>query len=125
MELRSELIGTLSIERMLRSAIAALALLLLMACTGTVSTAEGPNDLFAVGGGEPVAHQSRQYNGVLTTQENATLRMNIDLGSVRVLPLERGASPVVRYVAHVETDARGKSGQELLERYALVVKGLP
>ena len=71
------------------------------------------------------AHVSRDLNGVFDTQENLTLRLNADLGSVHILPLERGASPVVRYSVHIETDAREPLASQLLEHYVLSAKNLP
>jgi len=71
------------------------------------------------------AHASRDLNGVLDTQENLTLRLNTDLGSVHILTLGRGASPVVRYSVHIETDAREPLASQLLEHYVLSTKNLP
>jgi TonB family protein len=68
------------------------------------------------GGG---AHVSRDFSGVLPTGENQTLRLNTDLGSVRIVPLQSGASPVVRYSVHIETDARGAAASMLLDHYLL------
>jgi TonB family protein len=77
-------------------------------------------------GGEPGGpHAARDLSGVIETRDNLTLRLSTDLGSVRILPLERGASPVVRYAVRVETDARGSAARQLLERYALTAKGSP
>ena len=67
-------------------------------------------------------HLSRDLTGVLVTNEHLTLRLNTDLGSVRILQLERGADPVVRYSVHIETDARGTLASHLLDRYALTAK---
>src|ERR1043166_10213380 len=71
------------------------------------AAAEGPSDPLTEperGAENGVKHQVRELNGVLTTQDNSTLRLNIDLGSVRLLPLEQGASPAIRYSARIETD---------------------
>src|SRR5437588_8818320 len=46
-------------------------------------------------------------SGVLETKEGLTLRLVADLGSVNIMPIQAGSSPVVRYTVHVETDARG------------------
>jgi len=73
----------------------------------------------------PAGHQARDLSGTLSTFESLTLRVNTDLGSVRVVPLERGAAPVVRYSVRVETDARGPGGAQLLERYTLSAKNTP
>lgn len=101
-----------------------MAVALILFCGPHVGRASEPSDPLT----EPergVKHQVRELNGVLTTQSNATLRLNIDLGSVRILPLEQGASPVIRYSARIETDARGGAGEELLQRYALAAKATP
>ena len=58
----------------------------------------------------------------LTTKDGLTLHLTTDLGSVRVVTLEPGAPPVVRYTVHLETDARGATAQSLLEHYTLVAK---
>jgi TonB family protein len=71
------------------------------------------------------AHVSRDFNGVLDSKENLTLRLNTDLGSVHVLALERGASPAVRYSVHIETDAREPLASQLLEHYLLNAKSTP
>lgn len=74
-------------------------------------------------GSEPGGpHVSKDLSGVFQTQEHLVLRLNTDLGSVRVLPLERGASPTVRYSVHVETDARGAVATQLLDHYVLTFK---
>jgi len=72
-----------------------------------------------------VAHVSAIRKGTLETREGLTLRLNTDLGSVTVVPLDRGAAPVVRYTVRVETDARGKMAQELLDRYSLSARSNP
>ena len=71
------------------------------------------------------AHVSRDFNGVLDSKENLTLRLNTDLGSVHILALERGASPAVRYSIHIETDAREPLASQLLEHYLLNAKSTP
>ncbi len=69
-----------------------------------------------------VAHVSAERNGVLTTTDGLTLRLTADLGSVRVVPLEAGAPPVVRYELHLETDASEPLAKRLLESYVLKSK---
>jgi TonB family protein len=71
------------------------------------------------GGAPGGAHFSRDLTGSLDTRENLTLRLNTDLGSVRILQLEKGAAPVVKYSVHIETDAREPLASQLLEHYAL------
>ena len=67
-------------------------------------------------------HVTRDFNGTLPTGENLTLKLNTDLGSVRILPLEAGTTPVVRYSVHIETDARGATAAQLLDRYSFSAK---
>jgi TonB family protein len=71
------------------------------------------------------AHSSKDLSGVLETGENLTLRLNTDLGSVHVVPLQKGAAPVVRYSVHVETDARDPLATQLLEHYILNARNSP
>jgi TonB family protein len=68
---------------------------------------------------EPGAHSSVVRSGTLITRDGLTLRLATDLGSVRILQLEPGAAPVVRYTVHIETNAHGPAAQQLLENYAL------
>jgi TonB family protein len=68
---------------------------------------------------------SADRTGVLQTRDALTLRVTADLGSVRILSLEPGAAPVVRYTVHLETDARAPLAQHLLDRYSLTAKATP
>ena len=61
-------------------------------------------------------------SGVLNTREGLTLKVIADEGSIRIVPLDRGASPVVRYTVHVETDLRGNQAQQILEHYSITAK---
>ena len=80
-----------------------------------------PNNL-AAGPGDPGgAHAARDFSGVLPTGENLTLKLNTDLGSVRIVPLNGGA-PVVRYSVHVETDAHGGAAAMILDHYTFNAK---
>jgi TonB family protein len=67
----------------------------------------------------PGAHSSVVRSGTLVTRDGLTLRLATDLGSVRILQLEPGAGPVVRYTVHIETNAHGLAAQQLLENYVL------
>src|SRR6266403_1276056 len=71
------------------------------------------------------AHSSKDVSGFLETNENLTLRLNTDLGSVHVVPLQKGATPVVRYSVHIETDARDPLATQLLEHYILNARNSP
>jgi TonB family protein len=76
--------------------------------------------------GDPATpHAVDQRTGVLETQDGLTLRLNADLGSVRIIPLEAGAAPAVRYTVHIETDARAPQAQALLDKYVLRAKATP
>src|SRR5256885_4718767 len=48
--------------------------------------------------------------GVLNTRDGLTLKVSADEGSIRIVPLDRGAAPVIRYSVHIETDLRGGEG---------------
>ncbi|MBS1839810.1 MAG: energy transducer TonB [Acidobacteria bacterium] len=61
-------------------------------------------------------------SGVLSTRDGLTLKVIADEGSIRIVPLDRGASPVVRYSVHVETDLRGNQAQQILDRYSVTAK---
>jgi TonB family protein len=61
-------------------------------------------------------------SGVLNTREGLTLKVIADEGSIRIVPLDRGASPVVRYRVHVETDLRGNQAQQILDHYSITAK---
>ena len=67
----------------------------------------------------PGAHSSVVRSGSLVTRDGLTLRLTTDLGSVRILQLEPGAAPVVRYTVHIETNMHGPAAQQLLENYVL------
>ena len=114
----------------LRTAGLAVAVLLpLSFVCGTALAANDPATAIVV---EPAAtgnpggrHFSKDLSGVLETRENLTLHLNTDLGSVRIVALERGASPVVRYSVHIETDAREPLASQLLEHYTLTARDTP
>src|SRR5579871_305275 len=64
-------------------------------------------------------------SGVLNTRDGLTLKLIADEGSIRIVPLDRGAPPIVRYSVHVETDLRGNQAQQILDRYSLTAKSSP
>jgi TonB family protein len=73
--------------------------------------------------GEPTpARVSADRTGSLQTSDGLTLWLSTDLGSVKIVPLENGSAPVVRYAAHIETDARAPLAQHLLDHYSLTAK---
>ena len=70
--------------------------------------------------GEPGSqHTSAVRNGVLETRDGLTLHLTADLGSVKIIQLEAGTTPVVRYTVHIETDAHGPAALRLLNNYSL------
>ena len=71
------------------------------------------------------AHFSKDLSGVLETDENLTLHLNTDMGSVHVVPLQKGAPPVIRYSVHIETDAHQPLATQLLEHYVLSANSSP
>jgi len=76
--------------------------------------------------GDPgTPHAFDQRTGMLETQDGLTLRLNADLGSVRIVTLEAVAAPAVRYTVRIETDARAPQAQALLDKYVLRAKATP
>ncbi len=65
---------------------------------------------------------SDDRTGSLHTTDGLTLRLTADQGSVKIVPLEAGSAPVVRYAVHLETDVRAPLAQHLLDHYSLVAK---
>ena len=64
-------------------------------------------------------------NGVLNTRDGLTLKLIADEGSIHVVTLDRGASPVVRYSVHVETDLHSHMAQRIIESYSITAKTTP
>jgi len=92
---------------------------------GPTIAAPGPERTAATpetGAEAPGAHSSVVRSGTLETRDGLTLRLTTDLGSVRILQLEPGVGPVVRYTVHIETNAHGPAAQQLLESYVLKAK---
>jgi TonB family protein len=76
--------------------------------------------------GDPAGSRtSTDRTGRFTTSEGLTLRLNTDLGSVKIIPLEANVAPVVQYAVHIETDARAPSAQHLLDHYSVIAKATP
>lgn len=71
---------------------------------------------------EPGPRIGVDRSGTVQTRDGLTLHLNTDLGSVRVIALEPGAPPVIRYTVHIETDARAPLAQSLLDRYSLTAR---
>jgi len=75
--------------------------------------------------GEPGPRISEDRTGFLQTSDGLTLRLSTDLGSVKIVPLEAGSAPLVRYAVHIETDVRAPLAQHLLDHYLLSAKATP
>src|SRR6202158_4413704 len=76
--------------------------------------------------GEPTQPRvSANRTGSLQTSDGLTLRLSTDLGSVKIVPLESGSAPAVRYTVHIETDARAPLAQHLLDHFSLRAKATP
>jgi TonB family protein len=75
--------------------------------------------------GEPAPRISEDRTGSLQTSDGLTLRLSTDLGSVKIVPLDAGSSPLVRYAVHIETDVRAPLAQHLLDHYLLSAKATP
>src|SRR5260370_10521724 len=54
--------------------------------------------------------------GVLNTKDALTLRPATDLGSVRIVQLQAGAAPVVRYAVRIRTARRGSPAPQIRSR---------
>jgi TonB family protein len=96
----------------------------LLAPSMTSGTGEpAPSALELTKPGEPTQPRvSANRKGLLQTSDGLTLRLTTDLGSVKIVPLDSGSAPVVRYAVHVETDARAPLAQHLLDHYSLNAK---
>ena len=81
-----------------------------------------PDPVNPPGAADPAPRVAADRSGTLQTRDGLTLHLTTDLGSVRIVALEPGAPPVVRYTAHIETDARASAAQSLLDRYSLTAK---
>ena len=77
--------------------------------------------------GEPTTQPriSTDRVGTIETDDGLTLRLTTDLGSVKVVPIEKGAAPVCHYAVHIETDARAPLARHLLDHYSLSAKSTP
>ena len=71
---------------------------------------------------DPAPRVATDRTGAIQTRDGLTLHLTTDLGSVRIISLEPGAPPVVRYTVHIETDAREPIAKSLLDRYSLTAK---
>jgi TonB family protein len=83
-----------------------------------------PSRLPAAGENVP-ARRSLDRSGDLAVTGGMTLRVNADLGNVRIQTLPPGAAPVLHYSVHIETDAPEPAGSRLLEAYSLITRETP
>jgi TonB family protein len=67
-------------------------------------------------------HTSVNRTGELRASNGMTLRLNADLGNVRIETLPTNAPPMVRYTVHIETDAAGPFVQRMLDAYSLITR---
>ena len=67
-------------------------------------------------------HTSVNRTGELRVSNGMTLRVNADLGNIRIETLPPNAPPAVRYTVHIETDAGGPFVQHVLDAYSLVTR---
>ena len=76
--------------------------------------------------GDPAGvHTGADRTGSFPTRENLTLHLTTDLGTVKITALPAGAAPVLRYTAHIETDAREPLADRLLSHYSLTAEATP
>ncbi len=116
----------LSLASLSRSAAYRAALLLFLLGAALPATDSSANSVEPAALGESgVPRAVAERSDTLQTKEGLTLRLTTDLGSVRIVPLEAGAAPVVRYSVRIETDARPPLAEKLLARYSLTAKATP
>jgi outer membrane biosynthesis protein TonB len=73
--------------------------------------------------GDPAGvHTGADRSGSFPTRENLTLHLTTDLGTVKITALPAGAAPVLRYTAHIETDAKAPLAERLLSHYSLTAE---
>jgi TonB family protein len=93
------------------------------ASSSALHTAVSAANLEPTKGAEPaLPRTSAERSGAFETKDGLSLHLTADLGSVRIIPLEAGAAPAVRYSVHIETDARSNVAQSLLDKYTLHAK---
>jgi hypothetical protein len=106
--------------------LSAVVFFLAAAPAGSREPAPTPAALELTKPGDPATQRtSADRTGSWPTSEGLTLRLTTDLGSVKIIPLDATATPVVRYSVHIETDARTPLGRHLLDRYSLIAKATP
>jgi TonB family protein len=99
--------------------------MLLVSCAAAGS-ARGHSAAELTKPGDPTPPRiSEDRTGSLQTTDGLTLRLTTDLGSVKIVPLEAGSAPLIRYAVHIETDVRAPLAQHLLDHYSLIAKTTP
>ncbi len=86
------------------------------------ASAHEPHEIDPPVPSDPSPRTAIDRSAVIQTKDGLTLHLNTDLGSVRIVALEAGVPPVVRYTVHIETDAREPLAKSLLDRYVLTAK---
>jgi TonB family protein len=81
-----------------------------------------PNPVNPALPGDPGPRAGVDRSGTFQTRDGQTLHLATDVGSVRIVALEPGAPPAVRYTVHIETDARAPLAQSLLDHYSLTAR---
>lgn len=71
------------------------------------------------------ARTSVDRSGDLAVTGGMTLHLSADLGNVRIQTLPPGASPVLHYTVHIETDVPEPAGSRLLDAYFLNTRETP
>ena len=132
--LKLETKQTIILFKPVNSCVASAGIVALLVCAHTVM---GPASLTADPGpnsstgrarteltrpGEPAPRISEDRTGSVPTPDTLTLRLSTDLGSVKIVPLDAGSAPLVRYSVHIETDVHAPLAQHLLDHYVLNAK---
>jgi TonB family protein len=68
------------------------------------------------------ARASVERSGELRVMPGMTMHLNADLGNVRIQTLPAGAPAVLKYTAHIETDAPSVIGQRMLNSYSVATR---
>jgi hypothetical protein len=68
---------------------------------------------------DPGVRTGADRTGSFPTRDGLTLHLAADLGTVKITSLPVGSAAVVRYTAHIETDAHEPLAQRLLSHYSL------
>lgn len=75
--------------------------------------------------GNAPPHASIDRSGELAISSGMTVRVNADLGNVRIQTFPPGSPSVLHYAVHVETDVTDPAGSGLLSGYSLIARDTP